>query len=311
MENKILLSEHNKNSIFLKLMTPCIYCIRNMINNKCYIGQSINLWERVQDHIYKSKSDTKHLYSSIHKYGLNNFEVFILQKDIEKEKLDDIETKYIQEYKSYIRRHGYNLLDSAKSNKNFKHSKKAIEKIKNKWKEPEYRENISNKVKEQWKNKEWREDILEKRKIARGTKEFKEKNLQQMRDLKKKYNRSRKVCQLDIDTLETIKIFNSITEAAKILNLQKVTICGCCNGKYFHCGGYKWKHLDGETPNKQGKILNRRKVNQINKLTGETIKTFTSLSSAAKENNITVKIMTNLCRSNTRTFKNYIFNYEG
>lgn len=54
--------------------------------------------------------------------------------------------------------------------------------------------------------------------------------------------RSIKVKQYDING-NYIKIFNSIVEASKEVNVYKSNISSCCKGKIKTCAGYKWKYI--------------------------------------------------------------------
>lgn len=76
-----------------------VYCFRNIINNKIYIGKSENIKRRYNEH--KSHSNTKnyHFYNAIRKYGFDNFEFFILEDNIEKSELYNSEQFYIAYYK--------------------------------------------------------------------------------------------------------------------------------------------------------------------------------------------------------------------
>lgn len=109
------LSEYNNVSNI-----PGIYLIRNTVNNKCYIGQSIRLRTRLQDHYStaisdkcQNQKDRMILYKAIEKYGIDNFEYEILfsedTKDFNniKRVLDNLEKQYISEYNSYVP-NGYN-----------------------------------------------------------------------------------------------------------------------------------------------------------------------------------------------------------
>ena len=60
---------------------PGIYLIRNVVNGKCYIGQSIYLKKRLLKHITLSdrKMHNTPLYEDIQKYGINSFEFDILK----------------------------------------------------------------------------------------------------------------------------------------------------------------------------------------------------------------------------------------
>lgn len=102
---------------------PGIYCIKNNINNLCYIGQSIKLRHRLYDH-FRVKLNSKHaeypLYRDILKYQINNFSVEILEYIKEpltieelSIKLDNLEIEYIAKYDSY--KNGYNQTRGGKS----------------------------------------------------------------------------------------------------------------------------------------------------------------------------------------------------
>ncbi len=60
-----------------------IYCIRNKINSKVYIGKAICIYRRIKHHITllntKSKDENRHLIFSWHKHGGENFEYFVLE----------------------------------------------------------------------------------------------------------------------------------------------------------------------------------------------------------------------------------------
>lgn len=93
-----------------------IYCFKNLINNKCYIGQAINLKKRLRAHFsaYKGNRNLNlALYRAFHKYGIENFDIFIVEfvnpnTPNLKEVLDGLEKKYIKEYNSYGEC-GYNM----------------------------------------------------------------------------------------------------------------------------------------------------------------------------------------------------------
>ena len=52
----------------------------------------------------------------------------------------------------------------------------------------------------------------------------------------------KKVIQINKDTKEIIKIYNSITEASEELKINNSNITNCCRGKLKTCGGYIWKY---------------------------------------------------------------------
>ena len=94
-----------------------IYKIINIINNKVYIGSSKNIYKRIMSHfqeLIKGSHQNKHLQNSFDKYGINSFKVEILKTilydDFTERNLRDLETSYIQKYKSYMSDFGYNIV---------------------------------------------------------------------------------------------------------------------------------------------------------------------------------------------------------
>ena len=66
-------------------MKVYIYKITNLINNKIYIGQTINIEERWRHHReipYRknSKEKNRQLYRAIKKYGLDNFKFEVIDE---------------------------------------------------------------------------------------------------------------------------------------------------------------------------------------------------------------------------------------
>lgn len=84
-----------------------IYKITNTINNKIYIGQSVNIHRRWRQHINRAGQDNTPLHSAIYKYGIDNF-VFEIVEECTIDLLDSMEQKWIQYYNSIIP-HGYNV----------------------------------------------------------------------------------------------------------------------------------------------------------------------------------------------------------
>ena len=62
----------------------CVYSVRNTINNKIYIGQSIDVERRWSQHKYGKGNLI--LKNAILKYGLENFEFKILEEITTKNK---------------------------------------------------------------------------------------------------------------------------------------------------------------------------------------------------------------------------------
>jgi group I intron endonuclease len=103
-----------------------IYQIRNLINNKIYVGSSINLKNRKNTHFHKLRKNSHsnlHLQNAWNKYGENNF-IFEILEECKEDFLLAEEQKYIEKIKPE-----YNIRKIAESNFGLKHSKESIEKM--------------------------------------------------------------------------------------------------------------------------------------------------------------------------------------
>lgn len=97
-----------------------IYCIRNKINNKKYIGQTAlkrgykYRWYKHKEDLINNKHYNKNLQEDFNKYGMDNFEFFILDeftfsnKELLKKVLLDMEKFYINLWDTENDTKGYN-----------------------------------------------------------------------------------------------------------------------------------------------------------------------------------------------------------
>ena len=85
-----------------------IYMIKNKINNKIYIGQTIRSFsDRIYD--YKNYLCNDYLKASFEKYGFDNFEFSIIETVETFEELNNREIYYIALYDTRNRDKGYNI----------------------------------------------------------------------------------------------------------------------------------------------------------------------------------------------------------
>lgn len=88
-----------------------IYCIRNKVNNKVYIGQSIDIRTRWWGHrcdLNRNNHHNQYLQNAWNKHGEDNFEFFVLE-ECKLEDINDREIFWIQKYNSTDVSIGYNL----------------------------------------------------------------------------------------------------------------------------------------------------------------------------------------------------------
>lgn len=116
---KLIYETPNDYKDFLETKGPLIYLIKNLVNNKCYVGYTkYNLYVRfftfgLGSHFshYEDKDYNVHLYNAMRKYGLDKFTLSILSTDP-----NDTESKFIKEFDSY--HNGYNNNESGLSSMN-------------------------------------------------------------------------------------------------------------------------------------------------------------------------------------------------
>lgn len=86
-----------------------IYCIKNNINGKCYVGKTLRLpEERFLEHLSDARKQTREnrpLYRAIKKYGDGNFSLQVLEECADKF-ASEREIWYIKKLKTYA--YGYN-----------------------------------------------------------------------------------------------------------------------------------------------------------------------------------------------------------
>lgn len=89
----------------LKALYGCIYRVRNIINNKCYIGQTVNKKKRFSSHL--SGRTVPKLSNAIKHYGKESFRCEVIYDKVPTWMLSDLEERTIKKYDSVD--NGYNL----------------------------------------------------------------------------------------------------------------------------------------------------------------------------------------------------------
>lgn len=147
-----------------------IYLIRNLINDKVYVGQTRQKIEtRFSYHrsmLRAEKHDNDYLQKAWNKYGEKSFEFSILEDGIEsQENLNQKEIYYISEYAATDRLHGYNLREGGNASKFSQDAIKSISMAqKKRFTRPEERKRLSDKAVVRYKTEEGKKFASERSK---------------------------------------------------------------------------------------------------------------------------------------------------
>lgn len=174
--------------------------------------------------------------AAFRKYGLDSFDVEILE-EIPVEKLDEREQFWLDHYRSYEKRIGYNICREAGTTRGRRHTPESIEKIKSNQPKQEgmdnpfYGKKHSPEIKKMLSEKA-RNQVLSPEHKAALRRGLQEKTL-------------KKVAQIDPETSEVVKVWPSMKSACEALGIDMPRMSGCCSGRPKHktAKGFMWKKV--------------------------------------------------------------------
>ena len=211
-----------------------IYKITNKVDNKIYVGQTLQDCElRWKQHL-KKRSNCRYLSSAIKKYGADNFEFKLVCITFDN-KLNEMEIKYIEQYNS-LAPNGYNLRLGGNSGRHHIETKQKIsDTLKTKFKNgfiqsrphqlgKPLSEIIKKKISESLKGRKISQTAIDKKILTQ------------------RLNRNRKIIQFDIEG-NRLNSFDSCKEAAEYVGSSLSSISNCCLGRQQKtANGYIWKY---------------------------------------------------------------------
>lgn len=115
-----------------------------------------------------------------------------------------------------------------------------------------------------------------------------------------------------------LKKYPSSMEAERQTGIPSSNTISCCKGKHMYTKEFRWSYdYCDRLPYFDKKVYKyetatkkqQKKVYQYN-LNGKFIKEYISLSSAAKENGLCFKSISDCCRGRIKQYKNFIWRYE-
>lgn len=200
-----------------------IYKFTNLVNGKCYVGATIQLFkERIRKHIQDKRGT---LYPVIKEVGTENIKFEIIDTAETIEELNTKEIYWIDKLNT-MSPNGYNLCIGGGTTTGYRHredSKKSMSIKKSKMYvgggNPFYGKHHS-------------EEAKERMRIAKTGRKLTE-------EWKKNIANSQKVKVVNLDTKE---VFNSIKEAGEKYNVIPTHITRVCRGRRKSCGGYRWQY---------------------------------------------------------------------
>lgn len=213
-------------SVLLRGKTVIIYKATNLLNGKIYIGQTVrSLEERVQEHMRHKKSVFD---KALAKYGIDNFEIAIIDNAETIDELNEKEAYWIKYYNSFSE-NGYNMCEGGGNTKGYHHkdiSKKAMSEKKKVAYIGE-----GNPFYGKYHSEATRKRFSETRKGRKLTEEW------------KIHISEGSICKRKVKNIETNEIFDSIKEAAEKYNIKATHITRVCRGKRKKTGGFHWEYI--------------------------------------------------------------------
>jgi len=212
-----------------------VYMIKNKINNKVYIGQSSNIYNRIIQHcgnltLKRTKSANDFLIEDWHIYGKTSFEYMILE-DInstkDKSYKQERENYWMKLLKSTNREFGYNLRQDTLEGLICLEStrKKMSESGKKNYANPEYKEKM--------------------KKIQQETMNINKAKPEWIANMSSKVSKAKRIHifkRLHKETLIVLQVYQDLEE---ILNenpkFKWQNIYAACNGNKPSAYGYKWQ----------------------------------------------------------------------
>lgn len=283
-----------------------IYKITNMINDNCYIGQSINVetrWRKHKEQAFRKGSAAYEypLMRAFRKHGVENFEFKMLEVLSSDKKLLELETKWYNFFKPEYNQEipGYS---------------------KNTFKKPVYKIELGTlKVLKRYDGiSDASIDIcISASGISRACQNsfktsggyywcfvkdyydgWKPKWVISERVVRRYNNVKRSVYRIDTNTLE-IKSYKTSYTAFKKTGINSASIYNTCINKTITAGGYYWCYVDEYDKWKGKEIIpidpDDKIVYKINMSTLKIVNKYKSAYTAGKKNNVNSELIRNVC----------------
>lgn len=264
-----------------------IYKITNNLNGKIYIGQSIDIARRWEDHLMRRSGCNSLIGKAIKKYGQGAFSFEVIEECLQDE-LDELEQYWIEYYDSYNK--GYNQTIGGQGTAKYKTADilSTVQKT----------QNLAQAA------RECNCSIGVVRRIAHDN----GISFHEQSDAKP-------VEAIDPQTLQVVKRYTSIRDAASSLGVVPGAITKVLQGEHQTSCGYYWRLVGDEKQIEVSKPkMWKTSVCKVDPKTGEIIATYESASAAAeamgKDRKNGGSQITAVCNGRRKSAMGFIWCYE-
>lgn len=285
-----------------------IYCAKNIVNEKVYVGKSVDIEKRWKDHKngYNNPNSSQYIsyfYNALRKYGFNSFEFSVLEECTE-DKLNDREIFWINKFQSNNREYGYNTTDGGDGVTGY-------------WDRPVYQYDLDGNFIQGYKSGA---DARRKTRIlainlccnggvkSAGGYIWSYEKHDKISKCIRNY-RTSKVYQYGLDGLY-IASYDSILEASQITGTPYKKIIACLHSKTTPSrgGDFMWKKEFVESLPPYKKNLKHSPVVQLT-VDGKVVSKYESAQSAQKATGVPNSLICKCCKGNIKTAHGYIWKY--
>lgn len=270
-----------------------IYKIQNKINNKIYIGKTVNtIQERWLEHIDEaSRGDNTLLHKAIYKYGKENFYVDQIEEcscDI----LNNREIYYIALFHSHMSEGGYNMTYGGEGTTKYSDAS----------------------ILDLWAAGLRAGEIASQLGANSNTISQRLKFLVENGAVRRRYFETRKKAVIQYDIYgNPIKIWDCANDAETSLNISKGAISKCCNKISATAGNYLWKFLEDNTTIEELQVRYAESpkccfVNLIDN-NGNILQTFCSGKEAEEQLSLPRGKVSEVCNKKRKHTKGYKFEW--
>lgn len=268
---------------------PGIYRFANLVNGKIYVGQAVNIYHRYYAH--RQGRGTARFARAVRKYGIDSFVLDVLERVSDLSTLNSREQWWIDQLNACNKSVGYNIAPFASTTRGVPCTDETKRKI-----------SAAHKGKAL--------SALHRAAVGRPMKPEKREQMSLLSVLKTQ----KSVNQIDPKTGETIAVWESTRLAAKGLGFSAASIGEACRGYYFESKskeyiskntykGFVWEYAAGantHTPRTveqhRPPVGTRKRIVQVDLLTGTILKTWDSIQDASTELSLSLNGIASACK---------------